>query len=245
MILDYDTEGILMSNSRKSAQDLGESDANTQESSTAKKSIFVAFEGLDGCGKSTLIQNYRTHLESEGRKVYLTREPGGSPLGEELRSTLLTIKKNSDFKISPRAELLLYEASRAQHVDQVIRPRVSAGEVVLCDRFTASSVAFQAGGRALRTGDVEWLNQFAVDHCKPTVQVFIDLTFEECQRRKQGMNQPLDRLESEKEDFHNAVYKSYKQQVELEPERWVVLDGHLDPETLVQRLVQDLKKFWV
>ncbi len=205
---------------------------------------FIAFEGLDGSGKSTLIQNYRAYLEAEGLKVYLTREPGGTPLGEELRNTLLSIKKNANFKISARAELLLYEASRAQHVDQIIRPKLLAGEVVLCDRFTASSVAFQAGGRALRTGDVEWLNQFAVDQCRPDVQVFIDLTYEECQRRKQGMNQPLDRLESEKAEFHNSVYQSYKQQIEIDPEGWIVLDGHLEPQLILQRLVQDLKKYW-
>lgn len=227
-----------MLNSENSEQDPKSAEEN------AKKAMFIVFEGLDGCGKSTLIQNYRNHLETEGRSVYLTREPGGTPLGEELRNTLLTIKKNQDFKISARAELLLYEASRAQHVDQVIKPKMLAGDVVLCDRFTASSVAFQAGGRALRTGDVEWLNQFAIDHCKPTVQVFIDLTFEECQRRKQGMNQPLDRLESEKADFHNDVYKSYKEQIEIESEHWIVLDGHLDPQTLLQRLIQDLKKYW-
>lgn len=206
--------------------------------------MFFVFEGLDGCGKSTLIKNYQSFLESQGRSVYLTREPGGTPLGEELRDTLLTIKKNKDFKISPRAELLLYEASRAQHVDQIIKPKISAGVIVLCDRFTASSVAFQAGGRSLRTGDVEWLNLFATDHCKPTAQIFIDLSYEDCQKRKLGMNQPLDRLESEKAEFHKAVYQSYKEQVQLNPENWLVLDGNLNPEELLKALVEGLKTFW-
>ena len=178
--------------------------------------MFFVFEGLDGCGKSTLIKNYKALLESEGREVYLTREPGGTPLGEELRDTLLTIKKSQDFKISPRAELLLYEASRAQHVDQIIRPKVTAGEVVLCDRFTASSVAFQA----------LWNSAFSDS------------------KRKLGMNQPLDRLESEKADFHNAVSQSYKEQVDLNPENWLVLDGRLNPSDLLTALVEGLKKFW-
>jgi dTMP kinase len=206
--------------------------------------MFLVFEGLDGCGKSTLIKNYKNHLEALGKSVYLTREPGGTPLGEELRETLLTIKKNTDFKISPRAELLLYEASRAQHVDQIIRPKVLNGEVVLCDRFTASSVAFQAGGRALRTGDAEWLNAFATDQFKPTAQIFIDLDFENCQKRKSGMNQPLDRLESEKSEFHNQVYKSYQEQVQLNPSHWIVLDGQQSPEVLLSKLVEALQKFW-
>ncbi len=206
--------------------------------------MFFAFEGLDGCGKSTLIQNYKTHLETEGRSVYLTREPGGTPLGEELRDILLTVKKDAKFRISARAELLLYEASRAQHVDQVIQPKVLAGDIVLCDRFTASSVAFQAGGRALRTGDVEWLNIFAVDQCKPTAQVFIDLSYQASQKRKLGMKEPLDRLESEKSDFHDAVYQSYIQQVESDPDGWIVLDGHLNPEQLLKSLITKLQKFW-
>lgn len=206
--------------------------------------MFFVFEGLDGCGKSTLITNYKSYLESVGKSVYVTREPGGTPLGEELRETLLTIKKNSEFKISPRAELLLYEASRAQHVDQIIKPKMLKNEIVLCDRFTASSVAFQAGGRFLRTGDVEWLNTFAIDNCKPTSQVFIDLSYEECQKRKQKMNERLDRLESEAAEFHNAVYKAYKELIELEPQNWVVLDGRLKPSELLDQLVSSLQKYW-
>ncbi len=204
--------------------------------------MFYVFEGLDGCGKSTLIQNYKLHLESLGKNVYVTREPGGTPLGEELRSTLLTVKKNSDFKISPRAELLLYEASRAQHVDQIISPKIQNGITVLCDRFTASSVAFQAGGRTLKLQDVNWLNQFAIQSFKPEKQIFIDLNYSECQKRKAGMNQALDRLESEAADFHNKVYQSYTEQVKKSPKDWLVLDGHLSPDNLLLSLIDGLNK---
>lgn len=204
--------------------------------------MFFVFEGLDGCGKSTLIGNYKLYLESLGRQVYVTREPGGTPLGEELRSTLLTIKKNADFKISPRAELLLYEASRAQHVDQVILPKIKSGITVLCDRFTASSVAFQAGGRTLKLEDVDWLNNFATFQCKPVKQIFIDLNYSECQKRKSGMNQALDRLESEAADFHNKVYQSYKDQVQKNPQDWLVLDGKLNPDALLKSLISNLSQ---
>ncbi len=204
--------------------------------------MFLVFEGLDGCGKSTLIGNYKTHLEGLGRQVYVTREPGGTPLGEELRSTLLTIKKNADFKISPRAELLLYEASRAQHVDQVIMPKIKEGITVLCDRFTASSVAFQAGGRTLKLQDVDWLNSFATSNCKPKKQVFVDLSYSDCQRRKLGMNQALDRLESEAAEFHNKVYQSYLDQVKQNPKDWLVLDGSLNPDELLKSLIFNLSQ---
>lgn len=203
--------------------------------------MFFVFEGLDGCGKSTLIHNYKLHLESIGHKVYVTREPGGTPLGEELRHTLLSIKKNTDFKISSRAELLLYEASRAQHVDQVIRPKVKSGIVVLCDRFTASSVAFQAGGRTLNLKDVEWLNDFATESFKPSKHIFIDLDYVEAQKRKSKMGLELDRLESEASNFHHQVYNSYKKQVEANPQDWIVLDGKLNPEQILDSLILKLK----
>lgn len=203
--------------------------------------MFFVFEGLDGCGKSTLIQNFKVYLESLGKEVYVTREPGGTPLGEELRSTLLVIKENKEFKISPRAELLLYEASRAQHVEQIIKPKVEQGVLVLCDRFTASSVAFQAGGRALKGSDVEWLNDFATNNYKPRAQVFIDLDFKACQERKKKMSQSLDRLESESEKFHTQVYESYKQQTKNHPSDWIVLDGHNSPNALLDQFIYKLK----
>lgn len=199
--------------------------------------MFLVFEGLDGCGKSTLIQNYKSYLESQGRTVYVTREPGGTPLGEELRSVLLTIKSNADYKISARAELLMYEASRAQHVEQVIKPKLQLKQVVLCDRFTASSVAFQAGGRTLNLSDVNWLNDFATDRFKPKAQIFIDLNYEECQRRKSKMNEALDRLESEKASFHNQVYEAYKTLVKNNPRDWIVLNGKLGPQELLKDLI--------
>lgn len=203
--------------------------------------MFLVFEGLDGSGKSTLMKNFKLWLEDHrGDTVYMTREPGGTPLGEEIRKVLLEIKGDTDYKISPRAELLLYEASRAQHVEQVIRPRVHRGEVVLCDRFTASSLAFQAGGRELLDEQVVWLNEFAIANCAPDLQILVDLDFAGCQERKRNLNEPLDRMESEAGDFHQRVYESYKRQALMEPQKWSVLDGSQSPEAILNQLIEAL-----
>lgn len=208
--------------------------------------MFLVFEGLDGSGKSTLMQNFKAWLEDQNKasdqKVHLSREPGGSLLGEEIRKILLEVKQEADYKISPRAELLLYEASRAQHVEQKIRPLLEGGDVVLCDRFTASSIAFQAGGRELSTEQVEWLNDFATHDCQPDLQIFVDLDFESCRLRKKNLDEPLDRIEQEKRDFHDKVYQSYKQQAQAQPSKWCVLDGHLKPEEILQALVDELQQ---
>lgn len=207
--------------------------------------MFLVFEGLDGSGKSTLMQNFKLWLESSLglSNVYMTREPGGTPLGEEIRKMLLEIKSDKNFKISARTELLLYEASRAQHVEQVIRPKLQEeGGVVLCDRFTASSLAFQAGGRELSDEQVNWLNQFAISDCAPDLQIFVDLDFNGCQERKKGLGEPLDRMESEARDFHVRVYESYKKQALSDPKAWAVLDGKLGPEDVLAQLIEVLKQ---
>lgn len=205
--------------------------------------MFLVFEGLDGSGKSTLMQNFRQWLETDCNKsVYMTREPGGTPLGEEIRKVLLEIKSDENYKISARAELLLYEASRAQHVEQVIAPKIKAGEVVLCDRFTASSVAFQGGGRELSDEMVMELNAFAIGSCQPHLQVFVDLDFKGCQQRKKNLNEPLDRIESEAQDFHDRVYASYKKQALADPKSWVILDGAQSPQDLLKNLIDVVKQ---
>ena len=207
--------------------------------------MFFVFEGLDGCGKSTLIKGFKAYLESQGQGVVVTREPGGTPLGDHLREILLTIKEEGEFQISARSELLIYEASRAQHVEQVIRPALKKGQYVLCDRFAASSVAFQAGGRDLEIERVHELNAFAISGCKPDMQFFIDLKPSECRKRKLSMAEAPDRLESEGADFHNRVYNSYLNQVNTYSQEWVVLDGQLGPDDLLQALIEVCKQKYV
>ena len=122
--------------------------------------MFLVFEGLDGAGKSTLIQGLASYLEKSGQAFHLTREPGGTPLGEEIRKMLITPSENAP---TPRTELLLYEAGRAQHVDKVIRPFLKKGHWVISDRYSASTIAFQAGGRTIDLDEIRQLNDFATD----------------------------------------------------------------------------------
>lgn len=204
--------------------------------------IFLAFEGLDGSGKSTLMQQLEVHLSEKKISFIKTREPGGTPVGDELREIIL--KKSGDTP-TPRTELLLYEASRAQHVDQVIRPALEQKKWVLCDRFSASSLAFQAGGRQISEVQVEWLNDFATAGLKPHLNILLDLTVEESKKRRQKRVDQTgnheDRMESEAEVFHQRVRAAFLKQGEQQPKIWLVLNAALTPEKLFEILLTELK----
>ncbi len=208
---------------------------------------FLVFEGLDGAGKSTLIQGVSSHLKSRDLESIVTREPGGTILGDELREIVTRTKLEAP---TPRTELLLYEASRAQHVDRVIRPALDKGHWVLCDRFTASSVAFQGGGRDIPTESVHWLNDFATDSTKPDLQILLDLPTEESlsriQKRQDSTGQDTDRFEREAKEFHEAVRKSYLKQANDNKEKWLILDAMEQSDSLLQTLIQELvKRQWL
>lgn len=201
--------------------------------------FFLAFEGLDGSGKSSLMAQLETHLRSQQISCIKTREPGGTWLGDQLRQLILN--KTSEHP-SPRTELLLYEASRAQHVDRIIRPALQQKQWVLCDRFTASSIAFQAGGRQISEDQVEWLNHFATDNLKPDLNILLDLSVEESRRRQEKRASEADRMESEEEAFHERVRRGFLKQTVAEPKLWLVLDASLTPEELFQNLLAELKR---
>jgi dTMP kinase len=198
---------------------------------------FIVFEGLDGAGKSTLIEGLKKDILARGEKVTLTREPGGTPLGDDIRELLLRV--NGDAPV-PRAELLLYEACRAQHVEKLIKPALAKGDWVVCDRFTASSVAFQAGGRGLDADDIHWLNQYAVGGCKPDLNILLDLTTDEAKKRM--ANRDLDRFEREEKDFHERVRQAYLQIAESDKKHWLILDASAAKEELKDRLRAELEK---
>jgi dTMP kinase len=204
---------------------------------------FIVFEGLDGSGKTTLIKRLSTLLDQSSISYIVTREPGGSSIGQELREIIL--RKNGDAPCS-RTELLLYEADRAQHVETKIKPALAKNQWVLCDRYTASSVAFQAGGRNLKVEDVEWLNKFATDDLKPHLFVLLDLTVEESEKRRENRqketNTEADRLESEKKDFHQRTRQGYLDEAKKDPTRWLVLDASKSPEELFKILEKRLKE---
>ena len=198
---------------------------------------FVVFEGLDGSGKSTLMEALLTELKARKIDFVQTREPGGTQLGDEIREMLLRVKGDFPF---PRTEILLYEAIRAQHVQQVIQPARKKGLWVICDRFDASTVAFQGGGRGFSKEHVHWLNEFAKDGCQPDLYVLLDLPVEEAQKRIG--NREKDRLELENLEFHQNVCRNYQNIVEQNPEQWLKLEASLSTEDLLQQLLAELEK---
>ena len=204
--------------------------------------FFLAFEGLDGSGKSSLMNQLQNHLSIKNTGFIKTREPGGTQVGDLLRNIILS--KTTEVP-SPRTELLLYEASRAQHVDLIIKPALEKKQWVLCDRFTASSLAFQSGGRQISEDEVSWLNDFATNSLKPDLNILLDLTVEESLKRRQKrvleVGEAEDRMESEADSFHRRVRDGFLKQAVKHPNEWLVLDASKTPEELYQILIQELK----
>lgn len=168
------------------------------------KGVFITFEGLDGCGKSTQMDLLAEALRARGYVVTVTREPGGTSLGEAIRDLLLDPRHRG---MSARAEALLYAAARAHLVEQVIRPALEDGQVVLCDRYLDSSLAYQGYGRGLRPDDIIMLNIWATQGLFPDLTLFLDL--EESVRSTRLAEVP-DRLEAEDEEFHRRVEDGYR-----------------------------------
>jgi dTMP kinase len=183
------------------------------------KGTFIVFEGGEGIGKSTQAKLLKAWLEQEGESVVLTREPGGSDLGIEIRKILLS---HSTGEISPRAEALLYAADRAHHVYSVIRPALAAGQVVIGDRYFDSSIAYQGAGRVLEPGEVARISRWATESLFPTLTIIIDLPAEIGLARLKSK----DRLESQPIDFHERVRQEFLQLSLLDPERYFIVDGN-------------------
>ncbi|MBP6996273.1 MAG: dTMP kinase [Phycicoccus sp.] len=186
--------------------------------------VFVAFEGGDGAGKSTQVRLLADWLTSLGREVLVTRQPGGTPLGAQIRDLVL----HGDH-VSPRAEALLFAADKAQHVDLVIRPALEAGGVVITDRYTDSSIAYQGAGRDLGADEVAQLQRWAVDSVVPDLTVIIDVSAQEGRRRRGEVH---DRLESEGDAFHESVRAHFLALAAQAPHRYLVLDGTLPADDL-------------
>lgn len=195
-----------------------------KDAARGRSGLFVTLEGVEGSGKSTQARALEKHLEARGLPVSLTREPGGTALGEEVRRILLD---RANAGMTPEAELFLYLASRAEHVARVIEPRLNRGEIVISDRFGDASVAYQGGGRRLGVEFVRSLNAQAVRGVKPDITFLLDLDPEEGLRRlarKVGEG-GCDRIESEALEFHERVREAYLRAAESEPARFVVLDA--------------------
>ena len=170
--------------------------------------FFITFEGGDGCGKSTNLELLAQQLRERGREVVIIREPGGTKIGEKIREMLLD-KENSE--MVSRCELLLYEASRAQICDEVIRPALERGAVVICDRFYDSSVAYQGYGRGLNVADVDKLNMFATDKLVPDITIWLCVDdVDEGLKRAAIAGGEADRLELAGHDFHERVAHGFE-----------------------------------
>jgi dTMP kinase len=181
--------------------------------------IFIAFEGGEGIGKSTQSELLKQWLEQEGESVVLSREPGGTDLGKEIRHILLS---HHTGEISPRAEALLYAADRAHHVFSVIRPALANGQVMISDRYFDSSIAYQGAGRVLEPGEVARISRWATESLFPTLTIIIDLPAE----IGLGRLKSKDRLESQPIAFHERVRQEFLQLAQLDPERYFIVDGN-------------------
>lgn len=190
--------------------------------SAKRRGIFITFEGVEGCGKSTQATRLAAHLRERGYAVMLTREPGGTPLGEKIRDILLDLGQSG---MLPEAELFLYMASRAEHVALVIEPALEREEIVIADRFGDASVAYQGGGRGLGSALVESLNQVATRGVKPDVTILLDLDPECGLDRLSRRGGGKDRIESEESSFHERVRDAYLAAAERDPARFSVIDG--------------------
>jgi dTMP kinase len=184
--------------------------------SVMKRGIFITFEGCEGSGKSTQSRLLGEYLKKKGFKVVLTREPGGTALSENIRQVLLHTKQN----VSPIAELMLFEAGRAQHVKEVILPSLKAGKIIICDRYTDATLAYQGFARGLDLRTIKQLNDIATGGVYPHLTIYIDIP------AKKGLNKAkklskasYDRLENEKISFHEKVRKGYLAVAKSDPKR--------------------------
>lgn len=192
---------------------------------------FITFEGTEGCGKSTQLSLLAGRLRAQGAEVIQTREPGGTPLGEDIRHLL--IHAASGQGMCPQAEVLLFAASRAQHVREVIRPALAEGKTVLCDRFLDSTTVYQGAARRLPSKEVNALNAFAVDSCLPDLTLVLDIPAEVgLQRARQRASDAPDRMEQEELAFYQAVRQGFLDLARAEPERFAVIDGTLSVEAV-------------
>lgn len=191
--------------------------------------MFITLEGGDSVGKTTQATLLKEWLEAEGREVVHTREPGGTPLGVEVRRLLLH-GGDEIGEVDPRAEALLYAADRAQHIAKVVRPAIARGAVVVQDRYIDSSLAYQGAGRVLEVDAVRRLNEWAAEGLWPDVTVLFDLAPEVAATRRASRED--DRLEAEKQEFHERVRAAYQALAAAAPERFLVVDASGTPDEI-------------
>lgn len=197
-----------------------------------QKGLFITFEGADGCGKSTQMCLLKNYLQEKGYDVVETREPGAKGLGEKIREILL----NYDGVVSNRCESFLFLADRAQNVDVIVKPAVKQGKIVLCDRHTDSSVAYQGYGRGLDIEEINALNNLATGNLKPDLTFVFDVDVETSMKR---VGSEKDRMESAGAEFFNKVRNGYLEIAKQEPDRVKVIDST----RTIEDVFSDMVKF--
>jgi dTMP kinase len=203
-------------------------------------SLFTTFEGPDGSGKTTQIRMLEKVLLASGRSVLSTREPGGTRLGNAIRNLLLDVDHT---EMAPRTETLLFNAARAQLVDQVIRPALASGQIVLCDRYADSTLAYQGYGYGQSLPDLEMLIHYATAGLAPTLTFYLDIDPEDGLRRKQSAETvEWNRLDAKKLAFHQKVRSGYLQLAAKAPHRWFVIDAAQSVEQVHQEILSTVER---
>ncbi len=200
---------------------------------------FITLEGIEGVGKTSNLQFIQTLLEAAGHACVVTREPGGTSLGEALRGLLLS---HSDENMSADAELLMMFAARAEHLNKVIRPALDNGQTVLCDRFTEATYAYQGGGRQLSIDKIKDLEQWVQADLRPDLTVILDAPVE-VGRERAGKRSAPDRIETEKDDFFQRVRNTYIDLSKKHPERICLIDASVDLESVQQQIREKLDTY--
>ncbi|SDN25719.1 thymidylate kinase [Desulfonauticus submarinus] len=206
--------------------------------------MFITFEGIEGCGKTTQAQKLKEYLESLGKKVLLTREPGGSNLGITLRKILLSMESQD---ITKETELFLYLADRSQHVHQIIKPALEEGSIVISDRYTDSTVVYQGYGRGIDPNILHLLNELATNKLNPDLTILLDLPVEIGLKRALARNledkisREEGRFEAESLEFHTKIREGYLTWAALHKERIIVINGNNEPEIVFKDILEAIK----
>ncbi|MDO4377848.1 MAG: dTMP kinase [Erysipelotrichia bacterium] len=203
-----------------------------------KNGLFLTIEGCDGSGKTTACKTVISRLQQEGYDVVYTREPGGSEIAEQIRNVILDVKNTA---MDKRCEALLYAAGRRQHLTEIILPALTAGKIVICDRFIDSSLAYQGNGRGIGMDEIFKINEFAIENHLPDMTVYYSIDAQEGLRRISG-RENLDRLDAESIDFHKKVQQGYEILCQKYPKRIKVIDASLSKEEVAENTYKLIKE---
>ncbi|MCK4691609.1 MAG: dTMP kinase [Desulfuromonadales bacterium] len=206
---------------------------------------FITFEGIEGSGKTTQIRFLSKHLQQQGIEVLRTREPGGCPIADQIRGILLN---PANAAMIPQTELLLYAAARAQHIEEIVQPALQSGRMVLCDRFTDATLAYQGAGRGLDPALIKRLNLLTAGGCHPDLTLLLDLPVEigisrATHREEAQQDSSEGRFEREQLEFHQRIRRAYLSMAAAEPQRIRVIDAEQTPQQIAQQVAAIIDPF--